>query len=302
MIIVPKSPVLRDEDRQGVWVPDIYAVGRAKQSGIKPIDLTAEALDNRVTYAGPSHSYLASDSTMKQSTANQWPLEYRNGVAVGRHEPEKASLNYVPGVEYGSIAQAGAGAVDWNYGTTGTPTVVTSDMGIATAISTKTGALTAVYSESSNTFIAAAQDGGPPTAWTRIKRQFTNNAQALLRWYVARVSGTDYLLARCAAVPAGSFTASVYRKVTDTGLLSAGAQLEAGDIVTSPIISPTGIQASRPASTVTLKRDGNATSAIVHFSNNETLTLPFNGADSVSIPVSTLDWGSRYMTRIEYEA
>lgn len=302
MIISPNTPVIGASDINGVWIPGALFIGSKKQTvGIKPINLMAEELDERVIFTGPAHSYLAAGGKLKQSAENEWPLEYRNGVAVGRHEPEKAAKNYVPGVEYGSMAQSSGSATDWTYGAI-QPSVVISDMGIATAVSSTTSVLTSVYSEAAGAFIAPEQNSGAPVDWTRIKRPFTSASLSLLRWYVARVTSTDWLMAKCPAVPAGQYVASVYRKVTANSLLSAGAQLEEGSIVTSPIISPTGQQASRQASAVTLKRDGNASAAVVHFSSNETLIIPFNDAESVVIPVSALDWGTRYITRIEYEA
>lgn len=300
MITIPNAPVIGAKSFIGIWVPGTVVIGsRIVKPGIPAIDLTAQYLDPRVSYTGPTHSYISSDGTLKQSAVNEWPLEYSKGVAVGRHEPERASMNYVPGVEYGSIGPSGAVNYDWNYGSAA-PSVQASDMGIASATSTRTGSLTAVYSETTSSFIAAAVDGGSPDAWTLIKRQFTNASSALLRWYVARVSSSDYLLARCSGVPAGNFTASVYRKVTATGLLSAGAQLEAGDTVTSPMISLTGQQASRAAATLTI--DTSAVSSMtVIYSNGDTETYQTPGA-TFTVPFAKKDWAVRRMKRIEFGA
>ncbi len=49
------------------------------------IDLLAVTLDPRITYTGPAHWYIAADGTLKQSAANEWPLEYAGGVVAGRH-------------------------------------------------------------------------------------------------------------------------------------------------------------------------------------------------------------------------
>lgn len=301
MITTPDAPVIGVNSFSGIWVPGAVVIGsRSVNPGIPAIDLTAQSLDSRIQYTGPAHSYIARDGTLKQSSANEWPLEYSKGIAVGRHEPERASMNFVAGVEYGSIGPSGAVNYDWNYGPGATPTTQASDMGIASATSTRTGALTAVYSEATNTFIAAAINGGSPEVWTLIKRQFTNASTALLRWYVARVSASDYLLARCSAVPAGNFTASVYRKVTATGLLSAGAQLEAGDTVTSPMISLTGQQASRAAATLTIDTSA-ASSMTVIYNNGDTETYQTPGA-TFTVPFAKKDWAVRRMKRIEFGA
>ncbi|MBV4365907.1 hypothetical protein [Erwinia phyllosphaerae] len=300
MINLHHSPVIGGATARGLWVPGALSLGNLRGTA-NIINLLAQTLDSRVTYTGPSHSYISSDGSLKQSTANVWPLEYKSGVPVGRHDPESAATNYVPGVEYGNVGPTGSTAYDWNYGSS-VPTVMQSDMGIASAVSSTASSLTAVYSEGTSAFIAAATDGGSPAAWTLIKRQFTNSASALLRWYVARASSSDYLLARCSGVPAGSFTASVYRKVTSDGLLSAGAQLESGSIVSSPMISPTGQQLTRAASTVVISKYGSASSVVIYYSNGDTQTLSFGSASTVTVPVSALDWGTRYMTHIEYKA
>ena len=276
----------------------LISLGRPGAIKPKPIDLTSPTLDSRVTYAGPAHSYMGADGRLATSGANQWPLEYVNGAAVGRHEPEPAATNYVPGVEYSKISRGGA-TDDWNYGSAATPVIAPSDFGPAAATTTVTGTLTAVYSEGTASFIAAAQDGGSPASWKRITRTFTNASSALLRWYVSRVDANDYLFARCSSVPAGQYVASVYRKVTDTGLLSAAAQLESGSLATSPIISAAGVQGKRAAASVIVQTEGHAT-LILHFSDGTSVKHSTTG-NTFTLPLASKNWGERYITRIEYE-
>lgn len=260
------------------------------------IDLTSSSVDPRVKYTGPAHTYLNSSGLIVTSAENEWPLEYVNGVAIGRHEPEPAAVNYVPGVEYSKISRGGT-TDDWNYGSTATPVIAPSDFGLATATTTTGSVLTAVYSEATSSFIAAAQDGGSPSAWTRVTRKFTNASTALLRWYVARTDANDYLLARCGGVPAGQYIASVYRKVTSGGLLSAAAQLEAGSLATSPIISAAGMQGTRSASSVTVNTN-NISSLKVVYSDGTSDTYQTTG-NSFSLPTASKNWAERYIQRIE---
>lgn len=296
MITIPNAPIIGGEHR-GIWTPGAVTIGSAKaKSQDVVIDLTASQLDSRLTYTGPAHSYMGSDGKLHTSAVNEWPVEYVNGTAVGRHEPEPAATNYVPGVEYSKISRGGT-TDDWNYGSAATPVIAPSDFGPAAATTTTTGTLTAVYSEGSSTFIAAAQDGGSPATWKRITRQFPNASSALLRWYVSRVDSNDYLLARCSSVPAGQFTASVYRKVTASGLLSAAAQLESGSLATSPVISAAGVQGKRAASSVTLKTTG-FSSILLHFNDGTSTTHPATG-DTFTLPTATKNWAERYIQRIE---
>lgn len=260
------------------------------------IDLTSSSVDPRIKYTGPAHTYLTSSGAIAASAENEWPLEYVNGVAVGRHEPEPAATNYVPGVEYGKISRGNV-ADDWNYGSTATPVIAPSDFGPAAATTTAASVLTAVYSEGTSGFIAATIDSGSPSVWARITRKFTNAGSATLRWYVSRADSNDYLFARCNNVPAGQFVASVYRKVTASGLLSAAAQLESGSLATSPIISAAGVQGTRSASSVTVNTN-NISSLKVVYSDGTSDTYQTTG-NSFSLPTASKNWAERYIQRIE---
>lgn len=297
MITALSAPVIGANSFSGIWTPEAVTIGRSKAASPSVvIDLTASQLDSRLVYTGPAHSYMGADGKLRSSVANQWPLEYVNGVVSGRHEPEPAATNYVPGVEYGKISRGNV-ADDWNYGSTATPVIAPSDFGPAAATTTATGVLTAVYSEGTSGFIAPTLDGGSPSQWSRITRKFTNAGSATLRWYVSRVDSNDYLFARCNNVPAGQFVASVYRRVTANGLLSAAAQLEPGSIATSPIISAAGVQGKRAASSVAVQTAGFA-SLLIHFSDGTTKTHQITG-DTFTLPVATKNWGERYIQRIE---
>lgn len=297
MITTPNAPVIGANSFSGIWTPQTVTIGRSKAASHNVvIDLTASQLDSRLAYSGPTHSYMGADGKLLASAENEWPLEYVNGVAVGRHQPEPAATNYVPGVEYGKISRGNA-SDDWNYGSTATPAIAPSDFGPAAATTTAAGALTAVYSEGTSGFIAPTLDGGSPPAWSRITRKFTNAGSATLRWYVSRVDSNDYLFARCNNVPAGQFIASVYRKVAANGLLSAAAQLETGSLATSPIISAAGVQGKRAASSVTVQTAG-FSSLLLHFSDGTTTTHQITG-DTFTLPTSTKNWGERYIQRIE---
>ena len=296
MTITPSAPIVGGKHR-GIWTPGAVTIGitKAEPQNVV-IDLTTSQLDSRLAYTGPAHSYLGPGGKLLASAANEWPLEYVNGIAAGRHEPEPAATNYVPGVEYGKISRGGT-TDDWNYGSAATPVIAPSDLGPAASTTTDTGVLTAVYSEGASGFIAPTLDGGSPAEWSRITRQFTNAGTATLRWYVSRVDSNDYLFARCNNVPAGQFTASVYRKVTANGLLSAAAQLEPGSLATSPVISAAGVQGKRSASSVTVQVAGYS-SILLNFSDGTSVTHQIAG-DTFTLPASTRSWGERYIQRIE---
>lgn len=93
MLTTPNAPVIGAKSFSGIWVPGAISIGRAVKAGIKAIDLTAQSLDSRISYNGPTHLYWDASGKLATSTANVWPLEYRDGVAIGRHQPEPASTN-----------------------------------------------------------------------------------------------------------------------------------------------------------------------------------------------------------------
>ena len=87
MITSPNAPVIGANLFNGIWTPGAVTIGRVKAGSQNVvIDLTTTQLDSRLTYTGPAHSYLGSDENLSTSAENEWPIEYVNGVAVGRHD------------------------------------------------------------------------------------------------------------------------------------------------------------------------------------------------------------------------
>lgn len=258
------------------------------------IDFTAATLDPRVSYTGPAHSYIGADGAIKQSAANAWPLEYVDGVVAGRHEPEKASTNYMPSTNFESLGGVGSNK-DWIYA--GTVTSEDSTLGVKALLAGATSVLTGVYSEATGNFIAAAEAGPTPAKWTLIKRTFNNARAAVLRWYPARLDSTVYLYGRTASVPVGDMVASVMRMVTANNVQSAITQVEPGSIVTSPIINGEGVSGSRAAASAVIN-EPLATGATVTFSDGTTTTLTASSG-KIAIPIATLDWRKRFIKQIE---
>lgn len=62
-------------------------------AGYPPINLLASTLDSRIVYDGPQVYYINRNGNLVQSAANEWPLTFIDGVAVGRVPPESTSSN-----------------------------------------------------------------------------------------------------------------------------------------------------------------------------------------------------------------
>lgn len=60
-----------------------------------PINMLSSTLDSRIIYDGPQIYYINRNGNLVQSTANEWPLTFIDGVAVGRVPPESAATNYI---------------------------------------------------------------------------------------------------------------------------------------------------------------------------------------------------------------
>jgi len=271
---------------------------------LSPIDLTAGSLDSRVTYSGPAHTFINSNGNLITSSVNEWPLEYANGVAIGRHEPEHAATNFQPDSAFASISETQEGQnTVWIASQSASITVTPSDDGSFFAMEVgKFGwSHTGVYSLVTNTFILSDSESPIGEDWTLTTRTFTNGALAVLRFYIARVNATNYLYGLEPELAAGDYVASVWRKEGGDTLTARAAQIEAGTVSTSPIFNGVSEQNSRAASSVVVTNPGGATGIVIHYSDGTTATASFTN-NSASVPLASLPWGTRYITQITYSS
>ncbi|WP_425133774.1 hypothetical protein, partial [Enterobacter hormaechei] len=85
-----------DSFPSGIVIPgaNVMTLPPGEWVDLSDIDLTSSALDYRVSFSCASnHAYYSADGTIQFAAPDVWPLEYRDGVAVGRHEPEVQSDN-----------------------------------------------------------------------------------------------------------------------------------------------------------------------------------------------------------------
>mgnify|MGYP007088280855 CR=1 FL=1 len=263
------------------------------------IDLTADTLDSRVSYTGPAHAYLDSSGGVSPAAANAWPLEYLNGVAIGRHEPEKASSNIVTDMRFTTNS---ASTPAWRYMGSGvlSPTPSSAVDGGVGFKATNTYNKPAIYDGA--TFIlpdtAPWIDRTLNPVWIRRRVSAVfSAASSAARFYFARLDSSNYVYFSNAA-PAGAVVMSVFsRSVTgESNIIISLPQAEPGTIATSPILSGT----TRSASSVTVSKDGDTDGVMVHFNTGDSVQLPFGSAASVALPLSAVDWAARYITRISY--
>jgi len=271
---------------------------------IADIDLTALTLDPRVTYTGPAHTYFDSNGQFAISAANEWPLEYVNGVAVGRSEPEPESKNYQLDSAFSSISETQQGEdTAWITSQSAGVTVSQPDDGTFFGIETnKPGwELIGVFSEGTGAFIVPATDTPVDNSWTVANRTFTNPSLARIRFYIARLDSQNYVYGRVPDLPVGDYIATVWRELTSEGFVQCRAsQIEPGTFSTSPIFNEATAQNTRAASSVTITNPGPATGITVQYSDGNTASISFVN-DVATLPLMNQTWGSRYITRISFE-
>jgi len=266
---------------------------------LSDIDLTTDTQDPRVRYIGPSHSYIDENGTIATSEINEWPLEYVDGQPVGRHEPEPEATNYALDSALTNLGAPGVNS-NWMYseGSVITTTAVNnSDFPFINSEVQKVNV--GIFNESDNGFIVQDLDPGTSENWSRVVVPFTNDTTSQLRFYTQREKPSSYLYEKCPDVPTGECVASVYRRLTADAMQAQAPQLELGSFPTSPIFNAQNQQSSRAESEVIVTNPGVANHIVIHYSDGETLSVPFEN-NQVVVPLSGEAWSSRYMTRITF--
>ncbi|MEO3293430.1 hypothetical protein ABHD31_09770 [Enterobacter cloacae] len=284
---------------------------------LSDIDLTAATLDSRIKYlCASSHAYYAADGIIRFAEPNVWPLEYQDGVAVGRHEPEPQSTNTVKNsVKFADTTATGAMG-RWGLNMTGgvRPETDTAPDGSGSLIVKLTAAGPAsgqgVYAWTYDSSAATVKTFSgwcktssttmrcyiEPTPSIASEYQVLQPSDVWQRFRVTRdVSGVPNYAGNVAFYSFNSTPA-------DDSLITGWAwQLEDGAVVTSPIVTG-NLATTRAASFVSLQNPGGlATSIRVHYSDGTTTDIgfPADGSD-VQLPTAASDWGTRYITRIQY--
>ncbi|WP_140918461.1 YmfQ family protein [Limnobaculum xujianqingii] len=272
-----------------------------KPPDLSPIDLTTPELDLRVRYLCASpHAEWGEDGLLHYAPPNIWPLAYKNGIAVGRHEPERQSTNYFPRTttpETAPSSSSGAGSAFSSSRKTiaGIPT--------ATYRFTTASNLTTAYSLVGGTNFLS---GGGKIAYSVFVSTEQENKSIVLYADI-----TDYTPIPISSMPKRlmikhdrpvgqpRFCWLGLRGIADVLIADVnGFQVEAGDICSSPILTGSS-SATREQADVFVQAIG-AKGIRLIFTNGDVEEHPHNGAFEFQLPLSTRDWGTRYCKRIEF--
>lgn len=284
----------------GAPVVGRYSAGGSVGADLSDIDLTAAKLDSRIKFiCVSSRAYHAANDMIQFADPNVWPVEWRNGVAVGRHEPEQQSTNYMLNIatpEAINRATASGGTLSAErVDGAGIPTArftFTTPTESAACYSliggnTAVGAGDVVYS----VFVRSGEPSRQIVLYADSQEFIRYDISTDIRRLMVKTSvsyETRYSWCGLRNL-AGNLVAEI-----------SGYQVEPGQFSTSPILTGT-TAVTRAAAFASVTNPGGAASGIqIWYTDGTVLELDFSGADSVDIPASTFNWGTRYIERITY--
>lgn len=292
------------EALRGVRAGSQVARISSRLGNLSPIDLTAAAVDPRVTYTGPAHLFWDASGKLATSTANVWPLEYQNGVAVGRHEPEPAITNWQvlnrANVESTNVVKSGDFALIND--TTGAP-----DGGPIGRIPVSADSYLISQDLGSVNLIPLAPYNLTAGKWTRLAFAASNTQSGRCRIWLGRnaANGQPALwLTQGGNLAVRDWVWSWYAKGSEDGQTFAAGlgQIERENYpyATSPVINETTAYGQRSASAVTVARQPGANGIVVYFTDGTNKAYSFGTGQSISLSMAGAHWGTRYISRIEY--
>lgn len=301
-------------------------------AGYPPINLLASALDSRIVYDGPQVYYINRNGNLVQSATNEWPLTFIDGVAVGRVPPEAASTNMLP---YGQDLTGGNWSLRSRVTVSSNPDMlfngITSSLLIAT---TATGShyiggdISTVPVGTELTCSVIAKTDGTSTlqilyfgSTTGISDVYANfdlmngivsagtASNKLIHplgngWYYCAMtcittgdmSVNKQFIISHAANPS-STRLSRFTGDGINGIVIAHSQVEKIQRPTSPIVTEAS-PVTRPAASAKVAMNG-ATSIDITYSDGSTANV--QAVDNyAAIPQADSAWGSKYITRIDF--
>jgi len=287
----------------GVWIPGAIEFGDSSHTPLPTLilNLMSETLDPRITYTGPAHLYWSKSATLALSAPNEWPLEYQNGKAIGRHAPEPAATNLQPFSRAATLSDYLVKSDDLNLleDINGAP-----DGGVIGRIPAACDAYLISQDVDNVTHVPKTRYA-LTDSWQRLVYPVTTTKRSRIRIRhgqsydtatpaIWMTQGSDY----AHWLVAGDYVMSWFVKAGDDVTFPAGfAQIESGSVSTSPIVNDTAAETTRSAATVLINTKGYKNMAVIYSgSYGEVFQISSNITQlQVVVPV---DWGTRYIQRI----
>lgn len=294
-------------------------------AGYPPINLLASTLDSRIVYEGPQVYYINRNGNLVRSAANEWPLTFVDGVAVGRVPPESASSNIL--IKSSKLSDASwsktnttvSDAVDviLNGGTFSlTPTTTNGNHIVQQSVSSafaEGDIYTLSYVAKAYGYnyarLRAADDAGFISDCRANLQDGTISSGAANStiincgggWYrfteqvEIRQGGASSLL--LASWVYDNTQAASFAGDGVSGILVCATQIEKSEFSTSPIITDSSA-VTRQAASAKVVTSG-ATSIDITYSDGTVVNVPEVGGYA-AIPQADSAWGSKYITRIDF--
>lgn len=294
-------------------------------AGYPPINLLASTLDSRIVYDGPQVYYINRNGNLVQSAANEWPLTFIDGVAVGRVPPESTSSNIL--IKSSKLSDASwvktratvSDAVDGflNGGTFSLVPTQTNDSHLVYQSVSSAFAEGDVYTLS---YVAKAYGYNYARLRAADDAGFIADCVANLSTGViyAGAPGSDiaelgdgwYRFTETVAIRQGGASSLllaswVYNNsavgsfVGDgvSGILVCAMQIEKSPFATSPIVTESS-PVTRTTASAKVTMNG-ATSIDITYSDSSVVNV--QAVDGyATIPQADSAWGSKYITRIDF--
>lgn len=295
-------------------------------AGYPPINLLASTLDSRIVYDGPQVYYINRNGNLVQSATNEWPLTFIDGVAVGRVPPEVSvtnrflyssnfsSSNWNKGLVSVSVSETGVLTAAGTYDVTATATrgnhLINQTVDVSVGVGDKvTFSFFAkangynfirMYVRELPTVLGSAvvdlRDGriyyGPGGTdvtdvgggWLRISETITATEDKTMSIRMDAWIYSDGVT--------GSFTGDGV-----SGIKLSAATVEVNQNTTSPVITD-AVVATRTTASAKVTMNG-ATSIDITYSDGTVVNVP-SVDDYATIPQADSAWGSKYITRIDF--
>ena len=295
-------------------------------AGYPPINLLASALDSRIVYDGPQVYYINRNGNLVQSAANEWPLTFIDGVAVGRVPPEVSVTNRF-------LYSSNFSSSNWNKGLV---SVSVSETGVLTAAGTYDVTATATSGNHLiNQTVDVSVGVGDMVTFSFFAKANGYNFIRLYMRELPTVLGSAVVDLRDGSIysgPGGTDVTDVgggWFRISETitatedktmsirmdawiysdgvtgtftgdgvsGVKLSAATVEVNQNTTSPVITD-AVVVTRAAASAKVTMNG-ATSIDITYSDGTVVNVP--SVDGyAAIPRADSTWGSKYITRIDF--
>ncbi|HCQ2681000.1 TPA: hypothetical protein OHP00_001734 [Escherichia coli] len=295
-------------------------------AGYPPINMLSSTLDSRIVYDGPQVYYINRNGNLVRSAANEWPLTFIDGVAVGRVPPEVSVTNRF-------LYSSNFSSSNWNKGLV---SVSVSETGVLTAADTyDVTATDARGNHLINQTVDVSVGVGDKVTFSFFAKA---NGYNFIRIYVRElptVLGSAVVDLRDGSIysgPGGTDVTDVgggWLRISETitatedktmrirmdawiysdgvtgsftgdgvsGIKLSAATVEVNQNTTSPIITSAS-PVTRPAASAKVVMNG-ATSIDITYSDGSVINVQAVD-DYATIPQADSAWGSKYITRIDF--